>query len=104
MPDLEYYLLSPASHKGVENEHANSGRMLDRYLNTNGRWSAFPPKKNISLLYWNSRDEILKAAEIAINSGRNVHICKISTTEKVNQDRMINYNENHLSCLTGYIK
>ncbi|BDR99792.1 hypothetical protein NUITMVP1_37010 (plasmid) [Proteus mirabilis] len=78
--------------------------MLDRYLNTNGRWSAFPPKKNISLLYWNSRDEILKSAEIAINSGRNVHICKISTTEKVNQDRMINYNENHLSCLTGYIK
>ncbi|MEX6186103.1 hypothetical protein AB6G20_21795 [Providencia hangzhouensis] len=104
MPDLEYYLLSPASHKGVENNMQTQDRMLDRYLNTNGRWSAFPPKKNISLLYWSSREEILKAAEIAINSGRDVHICKISTNGKVNQDRMINYNENHLPCLTGYIK
>ncbi|MEX6285795.1 hypothetical protein AB6F89_22945 [Providencia hangzhouensis] len=97
------YMLVPARHKSMGNEKQLQGRATERYLNTNGRWSSFPPKKNNYLLYWTSLDDAQKAIVIACSYGRKMEVMNISSSHTNILDRMVLFNDDHLPCLKGYI-
>lgn len=99
-----YYFLSPANHKGMDNEKINLGRSTERYLNINGRWSGLSPRKtNNKLLAWEHKDEALNAIALANSFGRKMNLCSVDFTNKKLLEKIVIYNSDYILCLKGYI-
>lgn len=104
MAEKKVYLLSPGkgTHKSIDYEERQFGRATERYLNTNGRWSSFPPQRDNRLLYWNDIESARKA-ENEMSVWRKM---KISITEvrSGNMEKVILFGDEYIPCLRGYLK
>ncbi len=99
----KFFFLAPVNHKGMNNEKNDLGRSTERYLNTNGRWSGFPPKKNNTLLVWDSKEDAQQAIAIAETYGRKMNLCYVEFSNSKLLDRIILFSNDYAFCLKGYI-
>ncbi|EMO4164835.1 TPA: hypothetical protein SMQ11_003800 [Proteus mirabilis] len=96
------YMLSPDNDKGMEREKEMLGRATERYLNINGRWSGFPPKRANKLLYWLSLEEANQSADLARNyRKKEISVTKIGFSNKRIMERLELFDTQYISCLKG---
>ncbi|PHM67976.1 hypothetical protein [Xenorhabdus sp. KJ12.1] len=99
----QVYMLSPSAHKSMERERDTLGRETERHLNTNGRWSGFPPKRDNRLLYWSSFEEAQQAAnQMMLWRKRKINVSLVGFSDQRILERLIPFEDKYIPCLQGY--